>query len=193
MSELVEEVVLSPETEAERLWGGAEQAFQKAGESIVDLSQAVDLGVRVVEIMTVRCLQPVMDEFPATITSLLESPPPEVEPERDFLHAPKSLRFIDAVDMLSTAELPCISPQLHHGWEERASSCRRSRGRTRKATGVSLDAKQRDALMLIGAYRNRIFLLPPPVRIIPHEVLGAFPTLVDLVERLFASVRTATS
>ena len=42
MSVLVEEVCLSPETEAERLWVGAQEAFQNAWESIVDLSEAVD-------------------------------------------------------------------------------------------------------------------------------------------------------
>ena len=43
--------------------------------------------------------------------------------------------------------------------------------------------------MLIGAYRNRIFFLPPPVLIIPDEVLGAFPTLIELVEQLFTMER----
>jgi hypothetical protein len=192
MSALVEEVCLSSETEAERLWVGAQEAFHNARESIVDLSEAIDLGVRVAEILTVCSLEPVRDEFPATIKSLLAPPPPEVVAERDFLHPPKSLQFVDAVDMLSDMELPCISPQLHHGWEDRVASCRRSRARTKRATGISLDARRRDALMLIGAYRNRIFLLPPPVRIIPDEVLGAFPTLVELVEGLFASARSAT-
>lgn len=193
MSVLVEEVLLSPETEAERLWIGAQQAFHNAWDDVVDLSEAIDLGVRVVEILTIRCLEPVRNEFPATIKSLLESLPPEVSAERDFLHPPESLTFIDAVDMLSASDLPCISPRLHHGWEDRVASCRRSRARTRRATGVSLDATQRDGLSLIGAHRNRIFLLPPPVRIVPAEVLGAFPILIEVVEHLFASARTATS
>jgi hypothetical protein len=111
----------------------------------------------------------------------------EVNPQRDFLHPPKSLRFIDAIDMLSALNLPCISPKLHHGWEDRTASCRRTREHTQRATGISLHESQRDALMLVGAYRNRIFLLPPPVRIVPEEVLGAFPTLEELVERLFVS------
>jgi hypothetical protein len=181
------QVCLSPENEAQRLWDGAQEAFRKARQGIVHLSEAVDLGVRVVEIMTTRRLQPVRDEFPASIASLLESPPPDVDPRRDFLNPPKSLRFIDALDMLSAADLPCISPQLHHGWEDRVVSCRRSRARTRRATGVSVDEKRRDALILIGAYRNRIFVLPPPVRIVPDEVASAYPTLVELVEHLFAS------
>ena len=78
MSALSAEVYLSPEAEAERLWSGAREAYRKARQSIVDLSEAIDLGVRVVEIMTVRGLQPVRKEFPSTITSLLESPPPPI-------------------------------------------------------------------------------------------------------------------
>ena len=191
MSPLPEEVFLSPEAEAERLWVGAQEAFGQAQHSIVELSEAVDLGVRVVEIMTVQCVQAVRDEFPRSIISLLESPPPEVEPERDFLHAPTSLRFADAVDLLSEPDLPCVSPQLHRGWEDRASSCRISRGRTFRAAGISLDATDRDALTLIGAYRNRIFFLPPPVRIVPDEVMGAYPTLIELVERLMDAARSS--
>ena len=101
MNQVTEGVFLDPETEAERLWQGAQDAIQKAGQSVVCLSEAVDLGVRVVELMVVRCLQPVQDEFPATITGLLEPLSPDVDPKRDFLHPPKSLHFIDVVDLLS--------------------------------------------------------------------------------------------
>lgn len=187
MSEGAEPVYLSPDTEAERLWRRAQEALQEARQDIVSLSRAIDLGVRVVEIVTAERLQQVRGEFPTTIASLLEPPPPDVDPERDFLHPPKSLRFIDALDMLSEADLTCIDPQLHHGWEDRIVSCRRSRARAKKATGVSVDKNERDALMLIGAYRNRIFVLPPPVRIVPNEVLDAFPALVELVRRLLPS------
>jgi hypothetical protein len=136
--------------------------------------------------MTVR-LQPLAGEFPATIASLLDSPPPEIDPQRDLLNPPKSLRFVDALDMLSETEMVCVSPQLHHGWEDRVVSCHRSRARARKVTGIGINDAQRDALMIIGAYRNRIFVLPPPVRIVPDEVLGGFPTLSDLVAKLFAA------
>ena len=185
MAELAEKVYLSPQTEAQRLWSGALEAFHTAGQDFVQLSEAVDLGVRVVEIVTAQGLQEIRYKFPITIASLLDPPPPEVDLERDFLHPPNTLRFIDAVDLLSETELSCISPQLHHGWEDPISSCQRSRAQARSAFGFSLDRKQREALMLIGAYRNRIFRLPPPVYIVTDEVLTAFPTVVELVERLF--------
>ncbi len=186
----IERVLLSPATEAERLWQGAQEAFGKAGDGIAYLSEAVDLGVRVVEIMVAWRLEPVREEFPTTIASLLEPSPPEVVPSRDFLNAPKSLRFIDVLDLLSNVNLSCISPKLHHGWEDRFASCRRSRVRTEKVTSFSLSEDERDALMLIGAYRNRIFLLPPPVEIITKDVLDAYPTLLALGERLFQSMPT---
>jgi hypothetical protein len=137
--------------------------------------------------MAIRRLQPLAGEFPATIAALLDSPPLEVDPERDLLNPPKSLRFVDVLDMLSESALSCISPQLHHGWEDRVVSCRRSRERAKRATGIVVPADQRDALMVIGAYRNRIFLLPPPVRIVPAKVVAAFPSLANLVEQLFGS------
>jgi hypothetical protein len=43
--------------------------------------------------------------------------------------------------------------------------------------------------MLIGAYRNRIFQTPPPVKVMPREVLDAYPVLVELVNRLFAAAQ----
>ena len=189
MSQTIERIVLSPEGEAVRLWQGAQDALPRAGESIGFLSETVDLSVRVLEILVGQCLEPVRGEFPATIASLLEPPPPEVDPNRDFVHQPKSLRFVDVLDLLSAMDLTCISPHLHHGWEDPRASCRRSRTRTIKVTGFSVEEKDREDLMLIGAYRNRIFLLPPPVQIVPQEVLDAFPTLVELVERFFALVK----
>ncbi len=189
MSELPIEVWLTPEAEAERLWKGAQEACRTAPENVVRLSEALDLGIRVVEILTVCCLQPVRDEFPTTIGTMLDSLPPEVDPERDFLHPPKSLQFVDVIDLLSGQDLSCISPQLHHGWEDRRQSCRRSRVRTRTVTGFSVDETQRKSLILIGAYRNRIFQTPPPVKVMPREVLDAYPVLVELVNRLFAAAR----
>ena len=187
MSKITEGIMISSEFEAKRLWAGSMEAFWKGPEDIVTLCEAVDLGTRVVEILTVQLLQPERKKFPDTIASLLQPPPPEVEPERDFLHAPKWLRYIDVLDMLSAEELPCISPQLHHGWEDKVASCHRSREFARAVTGVSLDENSLEDLVLIGAYRNRIFRLPPPVWIVPADVKSAYQTLIDVVAQLFAA------
>jgi len=190
MNEQIDGVVLTPESEAERLWRRAEEAFIQAPGSIAQLCEAIDLGVRVVEIGVVSRLQPIRNQFPATIASLLESPPAEIDTMRDFVHPPKSLSYLDLIDMLSEEKLPCISPQLHRGWEDRIESCRRSRETTLSVIEFSLDEAERAPLMLLGAYRNRLFELPPPVKIIPSDVLGAYPSLATMAERLLAGSRT---
>ena len=39
-------------------------------------------------------------------------------------------------------------------------------------------------LLLLSAYRVRIFRYPPPLRIVPEEILDAFPALECFVEKL---------
>jgi len=107
-----------------------------------------------------------------------------VDTHRDAISIPNSLQFTDMVDLLSAEELECVSPGMHRGWEDRRFSCRRSRVSAQEALGVTLDATERDQLLLLSAYRNRIFRYPPPVRVHTHEVLSAFESLVRLVEGL---------
>jgi hypothetical protein len=109
-------------------------------------------------------------------------------PERDAIHVPDTLRFIDAVDMLSDRKLICVSPHLHRGWEDRAASCYRSRGKPHSVTGIALSEEARHHLLLLLAYRNRIFRVQPPVKIVVPEILDAYPALVDLMGRLRAHV-----
>ena len=58
---------LSPLAEAERLWDGVRQVSKQAGSDIAQLSEMIDLGMRVVEILTIECLRRVRLEFPPTI------------------------------------------------------------------------------------------------------------------------------
>jgi hypothetical protein len=184
VSQLPEEIVLGPEEEARRLWSGAREAQLRAGEDLVALCECLDLGLRAAEILVVHRLQPVRDKFPATIGVQLELPDPEVEIYRDALTAQHTLQFTDIVDLLSAEELSCVSPGLHRGWEDRVFSCRRSRKTAQETLLATLDDGSRDKLLLLSAYRNRIFRYPPPVRIVPASVLAAFDALEDLTERL---------
>lgn len=168
---------ISPQDEAERLWQGAREAFSESEENLVRLCEAIDLGIRAVEILVVLKLQGVRREFPGSIAMLLESPKPEVDFERDALSVPATLTFLDMIDMLSVDSLECVSRKLHHGWEDRSCACRRARARARATLGISLDAGRRDELLKLEAYRNRIFRMPPPVRIVPAEIAEAFPAL----------------
>jgi hypothetical protein len=184
MSETPDVIDLGAEDEADRLWEGAKEAQEKAGEDFVALCEALDLGLRAVEILVTHRLQPVKGQFPATIGIQLDTPSPEVEANRDAITVPNSLPFIAVLDLLSSEGLQCVSPGLHRGWEDRRFSCRRSRVTAGETLGVELSEEDRDQLLVLAAYRNRIFRSPPPVRVVRAEILDAFPALNRLVDGL---------
>ena len=184
MTETLETFTLGPREEARRLWQGAEASLKNASENFANLCEALDLGVRATLILAVSRLQQARQEFPGSIAMLLETPEPELDPARDAINIPPSVEFLDVLDMLSADELGCVSPKLHHGWEDRRFSCNRSRKLARETTGVTLNGEERDSLLLLAAYRNRIFRVQPPVKIAPLEIITAFPTLRRLFERL---------
>ncbi len=183
MSEKPEVILLGAEEEAERLWQGALRAQGSASDDFVALCEALDLGLRAAEILVTHKLQPLKDQFPATIGIQLETPSPEVDPERDAINVPNSLPFIAILDLLSGEEMDCVAPGLHRGWEDRRFSCRRSRVTAGEALGVTLTEEERHQLLVLAAYRNRIFRSPPPVQVNRGQVLEAFPALNKLMER----------
>ncbi|MGD8869740.1 MAG: hypothetical protein PVI01_19120 [Gemmatimonadales bacterium] len=77
---------------------------------------------------------------------------------------------------------------MHRGWEDRRFSCRRSRAAAQKAIGVTLTAQDQEQLLLLAAYRNRLFRCSPPVRVVPGEILSAFISLETLVNGLLTAV-----
>jgi len=184
---VLEPQTLSPREEADRLWRGAEAELARAGEDLVALCEALDLGIRAAQILATLRIEPVRARLPATIAVLLEPAPPEVDVWRDVVHASRGLRFAEVIDLLSEEALECVSPHLHHGWEDRTASCRRSRRLVHDAARVRLGQAQRDDLMVLAAFRNRIFETPPPVRVEPGRIHAAFPTLRRLVDSLTAA------
>jgi hypothetical protein len=181
---LPDTIELGSADEARRLWAGAQAARATAGADLVALLETLDLGIHAAEVLVVQLLQPVKDRFPATIGAQLATPTPEVDAHRDGIHVPKVLQFTDAIDLLSGDDLECVSPGLHRGWEDRRFACQRSRAVARDAVGVSLSGEEQQRLLLLSAYRNRLFRCPPPVRVVPAEIHGALPVLEGLVERL---------
>ena len=186
---LPDTIDLGPEDEARRLWAGAREARTAADADLVALIEALDLGVRAAEVLVIQRLQAVKDRFPATIGAQLAMPTPEVDAHRDGIHVPKTLQFTDAVDLLSGDELECVSPGMHRGWEDRAFACRRSRAVAREAVGITLTPEEQARLLLLAAYRNRLFRCPPPVRVLPAEIRAGLDVLEKLVERLLHSAR----
>ena len=161
--------------EARRMWEGSLRARTQDTGNLVGLFEALDLGLHAAEVMVIQRLQPVRDRFPATIALQLELPTPE------GVTSPHTLQFHDVVDLLSDEELACVSPGMHRGWEDRRFSCRRSRATAREAIGLSLSESDQNDLLLLSAYRNRLFRYPPPVRVVPGEILAAFEALDRLV------------
>jgi hypothetical protein len=184
VSDANETILLGPEDEARRLWRGAVAAHEGASKDLVALCESLDLGLHAAEILAIQKLQPVKDRFPATIALQLDTPDPEVNVLRDAVAEPKALEFTDLLDLLSAEELDCVGPRLHRGWEDRRFSCRRSRETAQAALGVTLGHQDRDRLLLLAAYRNRLFRYPPPIRIDSAEVLEAFGALRSLVDHL---------
>jgi hypothetical protein len=184
MSELPDVVELEPRDEAQRLWQGAAGARARAAGDLVALIEVVELGLRAVEILVIEALGPIKDQFPATIAIQLERPRPEVDTVEDATTVPNSIHFTEILDLLSGEGLECVAPGLHRGWEDRRFSCKRSRVTAQEALGLSLEEAERADLLLLSAYRNRIFRAPPPVRVVPGEILGAFGSLERLMDRL---------
>jgi hypothetical protein len=184
MSSLPLDIDLGPRDEADRLWRGALQARITADTSLVSLLEALELGLRSAEILAIAKLQTARDNFPATIALRLATPDPEVEAYRDAVEIPRSLTFTDLLDLLSEESLDCVSPRLHRGWEDRRFSCRRSRATAQQAVGVSFNAETREKLLLLSAYRNRVFRCQPPLRVRPTEILEGFDELTHLITQL---------
>jgi len=184
VSPLPDVIELSGQDEARRLWAGAMKARSRAGDDLVALCESVDLGLRAAELLVGSALEVARDRFPATIALLLDRPEAEVDAHRDAVHVPPSLGFGEALDLLSAEELECVSPGLHRGWEDRRFSCRRSRATAQKTLGITLEGPARDHLLVLAAYRNRLFRSPPPVRVVPRDILDALGALEELVERL---------
>jgi hypothetical protein len=184
MNQLSGTIDLGPEEEARRLWSAAQESRKAAADDLVSLCESLDLGLHAAEILAIHLLQPIKDSFPATIGVQLNLPDPEVDPHRDGINVPKVLEFTDVIDLLSEEELECVSPGMHRGWEDRVFSCRRSRAAAQEAIGVTLSADDQNALLLLAAYRNRLFRCPPPVQVVPGDILPAFERLERLVEEL---------
>ena len=184
MSALPSVIDLGPAEEAERLWLGSLEAREDAGNDLAALCEALELGVRAVEVLAVHKLMAVKEHFPATVQAQLETPAPDVDALRDAVHVPNCLEFTAILDLLSSEDLDCVSPGMHRGWEDRRFACKRSRVTAREALDVTLDADAREKLLVLAAYRNRIFRTPPPLRLVPLQILNAFGALDRMKEAL---------
>ena len=179
------DITLDAAEEAGRLWAAAEAAI--GDDDIVRLCEAVEFGLRAVEILAVERLQAVRGDVPATVTLLLERPVADVDIHRDAVSVPATISFTEIVDVLSADDLECVGPHLHRGWEDRRFACQRVRKTSREAAGVTIESSQREDLLLLSAYRNRIFRYPPPVTIQPDAMRAAFTSLREVHDGLVSA------
>lgn len=151
----------------------------------LEVALAIAQGLRVAQLLALNPLLDAIDEFPATIQALLVLPEPALNPSQDIkVEEQDVLRFIDILDLLSDEREECIAPWLHRGWQDKSQSCRDARRLARAQVGVSLDAPFRKLLLKAKAICNRVFMVPPPVRIDLVQARSALAGLLRLIEML---------
>jgi len=175
---------LHADEEATRLWQGAQEAYAEAGDRLVALSQCIDLGVRAAELRAIARLREVGEALPQRVRHGLEHEDARIHWYRDALPPEPCFDLRVLLDLVSRPELDCIAPELHGGLGASHFPCERARASAHAALGFSLRGEDRDLLLLLLAYRNRLFRCPPPVEVRKEEVLVAFPALTQLMGSL---------
>jgi hypothetical protein len=170
---------------AEGLMASLARTRLAESEDPLEVAQALALQIRVALLLGLERIGAVAGEFPATIQALLSIPAESIEAVRDALVEPQDyLGFLDLLDLLSEEDLGCVSPRLHKGWQDKVQSCREARRLTRGAVGFSIDAAQRESLLLALAVHRRVFCGPPPVHLGLEESRAALKAAGDLIDRL---------
>lgn len=183
MSNLPSVIELGAVEEAERLWLGSLEAREAADDDFPALCEALELGLRAVEILATFRLRRVREDFPPSVRGRLEAPHPEVNPLRDATAPQEGLDFVVVLDLLSAGDLACVAPGMHKGWARR-SACLRSRQAAQGALSLILGEEERAPLLVLAAYRNRVFRSPPPLRVVPMQILNALGSLDRLKDAL---------
>jgi hypothetical protein len=156
-----------------------------ASEDPVEVAQAIGVGIRVAHLLAYERIKSLRGEFPASIHAMMDLPEERIDSERDAFTEPLDyIDFVDMLDILSDAQLDCISPHLHRGWQDKAQSCRNARRVAKGAVGFSVGFRFRGGLLAAAAIYNRIFGVPAPVRVSLDETRTAFSSILQLTEAL---------
>ncbi len=171
-------------------------SIQDAAEGLARLSRAedadplartvaLDAGMRAAALAVAARVAPRLAEYPRTIQEHFAGSPAELVSTQDALVDPAAgLTFLDVIELLSDAALSCIAPRLYRGWQDRVQARRDARRITTEATGVVLDAGQRDALLAALALRNRVYALMPPLEVDSTLLDEADRAVGELLHRL---------
>jgi hypothetical protein len=170
---------------AANMIAGIAKSGLAASSEPLEVAQALAMAIRAAQLHCLGRLARVVSGFPATIQALMTLPEPGIDTDRDALAESQDfLGFLDMLDLLSGELLECLAPRLHRGWQDKVQSCRAARLLTLEAVGFELDEEQRASLLSALACVNRVFVVPPPVRLSPDEVREALEAVLGLIARL---------
>jgi hypothetical protein len=148
-----------------------------------ELSEALGMAIRAAHVLGHEHLIKVEHELPASIQSMMELPEPKLDAGRDaFVEPLDYLGFVDILDTISDANLECVAPRLHRGWQDKRESCRNTRRAAKQSVGFSIGYSFRESLLEAAAIHNRVFLVPAPVELTLGKVKTAFASVLQLTE-----------
>ncbi len=146
---------------------------------------ALQWGWHAIGILAVLRLLPHRDRFDDWVRDYLTETEAALHVERDAGWDERSrIGLLEWVDLFSEETLPSLRPEFYHGWTDRASRCEELRRTVTEISGGSVNADQREALLLLLALYHRLVRQPAAVTVEPEPVRAAWPALLDLVDRL---------
>jgi hypothetical protein len=157
----------------------------RSSDASTALKGALLWGWHAVALLAYVRLQPHREEFDAWVQDYLEPGEPGLNAERDARWENRQrLSSLELIDLLSEVDLPILKPEFYQGWQDRTSRCQTLRRKVAAVIRTSLNAGQREKLLLLLAGYHRLTRLPAGVRLDPSAVWQSFPALLDLLEIL---------
>jgi len=166
----------------------------RKSDSTLALKGALLWGWHAVALLAYVRLQPHREEFDAWVQDYLEHGEPGLDAERDARWENRQrLSSFELIDLMSEVDLPILKPEFYQGWQDRTSRCQTLRRKVAAVIGTSLNAMQRENLLLLLAGYHRLTRLPAEVRLDPSAVWQSFPVLLDLLEILIGKTASDLS
>lgn len=156
----------------------------KTGNALA-LKAVLAWGWHAVGLLAYLRLQPGRDTFDSWVQDYLGEGEPALNVERDARWEERQrLSFFELLDMLNAVELPILKPEFYQGWTDRTSRCHELRRKVAGLVGGSIDAAQRDQLLVLVAAYHRLIRLPARVTMDLEATRQALPALFDLAKLL---------
>lgn len=180
----------------------AEDSLARAADDLIEVETGNTLAWKgvlawswhAVDLLAYLQLQPQRRQFDAWMQAYLHQGEPALQVERDARWDDRThLTLLELLDIFSDAELPILKPEFYQGWQDRATRCQDLRTRAAAIIGGSIDASQREHLLLLLAVYNRMLHMPASISLPEHDIAAAFPALLDLIEKLLPAGQESES